>query len=29
MAVYDINRVLVPGAPGVRAKAPELRVRLG
>ena len=29
MAVYDINRNLVPDAPGLRAKAPELRVRLG
>ena len=29
MAVYDINRNLVPDALGVRAKAPELRVRLG
>ena len=29
MAVYDINRNLVPDAPGVREKAPELRVRLG
>ena len=29
MAVYDINRNLVPDAPGVRAKTPELRVQLG
>ena len=29
MAVYDINRNLVPDAPGLRARAPELRVRLG
>ena len=29
MAVYDINAILVPEAPGLRAKAPELRVRLG
>ena len=29
MAVYDINRILVPFEPGVRAKTPELRVRLG
>ncbi len=29
MAVYDINRNLVPDAPGVRAKTPEPRVRLG
>ena len=29
MAVCDINRILVPDAPGLRARAPELRVRLG
>ena len=29
MAVCDINRILVPDAPGVRSKTPELRVRLG
>ena len=29
MAVYDINRILVPDAPGLWAKTPELRVRLG
>ena len=32
MAVFDINRIAVPDAPpdepGLRAKTPELRVRL-